>query len=164
VQIPIGAFTLFYGGVSVGGETVHVFVPVTANRAINGESVSISTTFSDPSPTPRDVVGNAPLTVAPGSAAPDPNPSPAALSKPGGKAFKWVGKGKAKLTWKAVAGAAAYQLRLTSGKKTTKWQAVAVNKATLVKLKPGKKYILQVRAVSPSGDKGPIAKWRFKAK
>lgn len=164
VQIPIGAFTLFYGGINVGGEKVHVFVPVTANRAIAGESVSISTSFSDPSATPRDLVGNAPLTVEPGSPAPDPNPSPVVLSKPGGKAFKWVAKGKAKLTWKAVPGAAAYQLRLTSGKKTSKWQAVAVNKATLVKLKPGKKYVLQVRAVSASGDRGPIAKWRFRAK
>jgi Fibronectin type III domain len=162
VQIPIGAFTLFTGGPSVGGEIIHVFVPVTANRAISGESVSVSTSFSDPAPSPRDLVGDAPLTVNPKSGT-DPNVSPATLAKPGGQSFKWVGRGKAKLSWKAVPGAAGYQLRLKSGGKITKWNAVAVNRATLVKLKPGKKYVLQVRAVSVSG-RGPIAKWRFKAK
>lgn len=164
VQIPIGAFTLFTGGISVGGEIVHVFVPVTANRAISGESVSVSTTFSAPDPTPRDLVGDAPLTVDPGATTdPDTDVLPGTLTKPGGQSFKWVGRGKAKLSWKAVPGAAGYQLRLKAGGKFTKWNAVAANKATLVKLKPGKKYVLQVRAVSVSG-KGPIAKWRFKAK
>lgn len=162
VQIPIGAFTLFTGGISVGGEIVHVFVPVTANRAISGESVSVSTTFSDPDPTPRDLVGDAPLTVDPG-ATPDPAPSTDTLTKPSGKSFKWVGRGKAKVSWKAVPGATGYQLRLQAGKKTTKWNAVYVNKVALVKLKPGRKYVLQVRAVGVSG-KGPIVKWRFKAK
>lgn len=157
-QIPLGAITLFTGGVQVGGEIAHVFVPVVSNRAVNGENVSVTATVVNPNASPRDIPATAPLTVGPGS-----GPQPATLTKPTGKVFKWRKKGRVLVAWQPVPGATGYKARLKVGKKWTKWAELADRGLKLTKLKKGKKYVLQVRAVGPGGD-GPAVKWRFKGK
>ncbi len=155
-QIPLGAITLFTGGPSVGGEIAHVFVPVVSNRAVSGENIFVNVSVADPDPLPRDVVGTAPLTVAPGS-------GPSGLVAPGSPKVKWKAKGKAVVSWPQVAGATSYRARLKVGKKWTPWSSLANNGLKLTKLKKGKRYVLQVQAVGDGG-RGPIATWRFKAK
>ncbi len=159
VQIPLGAITLFTGGPSVGGEIAHVFVPVVSSRAVNGENVFVTVSVSDPAPSPRDIVGDAPLTVAPGS----DNGGTTGLVAPTGNSLKWKGKGKAVVSWQPVAGATSYRARLKVGKKWTKWATLSNNGLKLTKLKKGKRYVLQVQAVGDAG-RGPVATWRFKAK
>jgi hypothetical protein len=159
VQIPLGAITLFTGGPSVGGEIAHVFVPVVASRAVSGENVFVTVSVGDPAASPRDIVGDAPLTVAPGPG----GGTSAGLVAPTGKILKWRGKGKAIVSWEAVPGATSYSARLKVGKKWTKWSTLTNNGLKMTKLKKGKRYVLQVRAVGDSGP-GPVATWRFKAK
>ncbi|MCU0278059.1 MAG: fibronectin type III domain-containing protein [Candidatus Nanopelagicales bacterium] len=159
VQIPLGAITMFTGGPSVGGEIAHVFVPVISSRAVNGENVFVTVSVSDPAASPRDIVGDAPLTVAPGN----PQTGGGALAAPSGKSFTWKGKRKAVVTWSPVPGAVGYRARLKVGTKWTKWSNLSDNGLKLTKLKRGKRYILQVQAVGDTG-RGAISTWRFKTK
>jgi len=160
-SIALGTYPLA-SGLTGGSEAVSVFVPVIANRAVNGDKAWVSTTMlQTPSILPNPLYGDAPLTVAPG-AGPGGGTS-AGLVAPSSQTVKWRGKGKAVVTWPEVAGATSYRARLKVGKKWTPWSSLANNGLKLTKLKKGKRYVLQVQAVGDGG-RGPIATWRFKAK
>ena len=161
-SIQLGTYTLA-SGITGGSEVASVFVPVIANRAVNGDKAWVSTTMlQTPSILPNPLYGDAPLTVTPGSGTGGGGTS-AGLVAPTGKSVKWRGKGKAVVAWGPVAGATSYRARLKVGKKWTKWTSLASNGLKLTKLKKGKRYVLQVQAVGDAG-RGPVATWRFKAK
>lgn len=170
-SIQLGSFTVA-SGITGGSEQVSIFVPVVADRAINGDKAWVSTSMAQtPSILPNPLYGDVPLTVAPGSpgspggpAGPGSSGTPAAgLITPAGQKFAWRKRGTAIVSWQAVAGATSYRARLKVGKKWTKWASVTVNGLKLTKLKKGKRYTLQVQAVGAGGN-GPTATWRFRAK
>jgi hypothetical protein len=66
-SIALGTFTMA-SGITGGSEQVSVFVPVIANRAVNGDKAWVSTQMMQtPSILPNPLYGDAPLTVAPGT-------------------------------------------------------------------------------------------------
>ncbi len=164
-SIQLGNYTVA-SGITGGSEQVSVFVPVIANRAVNGDKAWVSTQMlQTPSILPNPLYGDAPLSVAPGTG-PGGDPgggTPAGLAAPSSQSVKWKGKGKAVVSWDAVAGATSYRARLKVGKKWTKWATLSNNGLKLTKLKKGKRYVLQVQAVGDAG-RGPVATWRFRAK
>lgn len=160
-SIQLGSYTVA-SGITGGSEQVSVFVPVIANRAVNGDKAWVSTQMlQTPSILPNPLYGDASLSVAPGTG-PGGGTS-AGLVAPSSQRVKWKGKGKAVVSWQPVAGATSYRARLRVGKKWTKWATLSNNGLKLTKLKKGKRYVLQVQAVGDAG-RGPVATWRFKAK
>jgi hypothetical protein len=160
-SIYLGSYVLT-SGIDGGSESIDIFVPVIADRAVNGDKAWVSTQMlQTPGVLPNPLYGDAPLTVAPGSG-PGGGTS-AGLVAPSSQSVRWKGKGKAVVSWPEVSGATSYRARLKVGKKWTKWTPLASNALKLTKLKKGKRYVLQVQAVGDGG-RGPVATWRFKAK
>ena len=73
-------------------------------------------------------------------------------------------KGKVKITWKKVAGASSYRVRISKpgGKKYQAWKTTT-KRVFKAKVRKGKKYRFQVAAVG-AGGRGPITTIRFKGK
>ena len=75
-----------------------------------------------------------------------------------------LGKGRVKITWKAVAGATSYRVRISKpgGKKYKAWKTTSKRTFT-AKVRKGKKYRVQVAAIA-TGGRGPVTTIRFKGK
>jgi len=75
-----------------------------------------------------------------------------------------VTHGKVKVTWKAVAGASSYRLRISKpGGTTYKAWETTTKRVFKAAVKKGKKYRFQVAAVNAAG-RGPVTTLRFKGK
>jgi alpha-tubulin suppressor-like RCC1 family protein len=75
-----------------------------------------------------------------------------------------VSKGKVKVTWKAVAGASSYRVRISKpgGKTYQAWKSTT-KRVFKAEVRKGKKYRVQVAAAGPGG-RGPVSTIRFKGK
>jgi hypothetical protein len=75
-----------------------------------------------------------------------------------------VRKGTVKITWKRVAGATSYRVRISKpgGTKYKAWKTTT-KRVFKAKVRKGKKYRFQVAALG-AGGQGPVATIRFKGK
>lgn len=152
---PITSYT---ATASPGGQncTAHESLMCTITGLTNDTSYTVTVTATNTIGTSIPSAASAPVT-----------PWVPAPLQPPGKATGLKAKvrhGKARLTWKAVAGTEYYQVRISkAGGRTFKAWKNTTQRVYKVKVRKGKKYRFQVGPVGPGGP-GPISTIRFRGK